>query len=204
VTRLGRQSTRRALCAAVVAALAALAPHAGVGATGPDVTACVERNLPRYSNPGSAVVAQYSDLETLCQDLIEDGASVDFQPSGGGEGPSSGSRGSASPPSSPAAPEDSLDNGAAATAPESRAPAPAEQPPRKPSRDTRRATGASERAGSPSSARQVAAAVRESGAAPRSPFPSSVSDGALWLYVILGGAAAAIAGAATVAVRRRR
>jgi hypothetical protein len=190
------------VCGAAVAAVAGVVP-AAVGAT-PEVTACVERNLPRYSNPGSSVVAQYSDLETLCQDMIDDGASLEFDPDGGGSPGTDGD--AAAPPSSGSpVPEPSPGTGVSgATSPAAEAPAPAAPRTRAPSRAPAPAAPAPEPAKDPSSALLVTASIQESGSAPGSPLPSSLSDGSLWLYVLLGGAVVAMAGAATVAVRRRR
>ncbi len=62
--------------------IAAALPALAVSTPSPeDVRECIERNLPRYSTPGSAVTAQYADVEASCQAGLEDGSvSVQFDP----------------------------------------------------------------------------------------------------------------------------
>ena len=83
-------------------AVAALIPLCLIAATAASaapsaaVQRCVQLNLPKYTNPGSAVVAQYSDVETTCRAALDDGSvSVHFDSGGSSSGTGGGSGGGA-------------------------------------------------------------------------------------------------------------
>ena len=193
MSRLLNSPKRRATLLLALALVAL--PQSAAGATPEAVRACVERNLPKYLNPGSAVVAQYADIQTSCQAALDDGSvSVQFKPaagiqgeqdpvalSGGGSGGDPGAtEGSGSqtrePPSSRSG--TSTDPGAS------------ERRPGAAPRPTERVSNA-----------YVVEAIEASDAA--SPFPASIDGGPTWMYALLGGGACLIIGAAAMAVRRR-
>jgi hypothetical protein len=186
---------RRALATlSAVAAVLLVAGHALAAPSSAQVRECVERNLPRYSNPGSAVVAQYSDVETACRALLEDGdVTVEFEPSGGEDrtgaavgrdGGAGGGTGSADgAPASSATDAPDMPAGAggeAETAPE------------------RPAVRRSETPGP-----EVAALDEDTEEGSGSPFPSTLTAGPPWMFGLLGVVGIAIAAAGAAAIRRR-
>jgi hypothetical protein len=193
VKRFATRRARLRASAALLLAVLAIPPTAGAAPTPEEVRACVEGNLARYSDPSTAVAAQYADIETTCRTALEDGSvTVDFAPGGdtrddeaaaspGSTGGADG--GGATPePSSSGASSGSEGSAGAATGGAPSAPAGAEAP------------GATD---------VVAEAIANADAGAGSPLPSSVTDGPGWMLGLLGGAALLVAGAAALAVRRR-
>jgi hypothetical protein len=181
--------TATMLVATVVTAVAAYA----VEPSPAQIRECVERNAPRYENPGSAVVAQYSDVETTCRAMLDEGdVGVAFVPSG------SGDRGSA------AAAAGGGDEGGR---PPGLGPEPTrtgqQAPPPPRAEGSRRATRdpVAPMSSSPTNLSSVARAIEgDEGAG--SPVPSSLAAGPIWLYALLGGIAVGV-GAAAVMRRPR-
>lgn len=194
-----RSATRRAMarsCAALLLALIAVPAAAGAAPTPEEVRACVEGNLARYSDPSTAVAAQYADAEATCIAALEGGGvTVEFEPgatsdgdetTGGGGGSAGGSDGGSAAPES--SPPDAVSGAGSATGTGANASAEASSP------------TAAEAAGA---ADLVAEAIADADAGAGSPLPSSVTDGPGWMLALLGGAALLVGGAAVLAVRRR-
>ena len=187
-----RPRLARLLPMALALLVAVVAPSAALAAPSPEVRDCIERNLPRYTNPGSAVVAQYADAETLCQAFVEGGASVQFDPGPGDDDadPVAGSSGQGT--TDGGTPSDSPGPGGGATTSPGRTATPAAP-----------AAGAPAGTPAPTAATLVRGTIATADAGAGSPLPSSVSDGPIWLIVLLAGAGVAIVGAGVVAARRR-
>ena len=170
----------------MIATVLALVGMAGVAATPASaatpeqIRACVERNLVRYSTPGSAVVAQYQDIETACRAQLEgDDADVQFTPSGGdAAAPPDADAGTGSPP------------GSGATAPG------------QPGAETE--PGATPEARRPAAtAADVRQAIDRPAAVPAVATPSSASGIPTGLVALLGGIAALLVAGAAIEIRRR-
>ena len=183
---------KRAAWVCALALVGAAAPATVGAAPSPeDVRACVEGNLARYSDPSTAVGAQYSDIETTCRAGLEDGSiSVQFDPavSDDPQGAAAGEAGTTTPGTNGGTTVPTPSTGSAA--------------------DTPDAGGATAATSKPISAdatseELVAEAIAEGDADAGSPLPSSLSGGSAWMIVLLGGAAVAVIGAAALAVRRR-
>ena len=186
---------RSAILGALVA-LVVLTPLAQ-GAPSPEaVRQCVELNLPKYTNPGTAVVAQYADVETACRAALDDGdVSVEFDPGTGGTGSGTGS----TPPETAGG---SADPGTrtATTARTPSAPSPRNDTPTR----TGPATDGGQKAPAPAATPAddaVDRAIAEADAG--SPLPSTLFGGSLVTDIILGAALLMVLGAAGLAARRR-
>ncbi len=176
----------------IVVALIIATPPAALAQSDPSpeaIRACVERNLVKYTNPDTAVVAQYADIETTCRAALGNGdVSVQFDPSGPADGQANGGSG----------PRD--DQAAGTPSAEPRASGSSGPPngvPNSPSPGRPSATQTS------SSASLVAEAIAKADASAGSPLPSSIADVPARIYIPLGAAATLIVGAAGVALRRR-
>lgn len=92
---MNRRSIGGSLATLVLFLALAATPPLAVSAPSPEaVRTCVELNLPKYTNPGTAVIAQYADVETACRAALDDGdVSVQFEP---GAAPGRGGSGSGS------------------------------------------------------------------------------------------------------------
>ena len=180
------------LLAASTASIALLAlairPGRALGApSAAAVRACVELNLPRYSNPGTAVVAQYSDIETTCRAALEDGDRLGPVRSAVGRDRSGGA-GTASP-------EGGTGSGGGTTSPPLRGGSatslqrqpPARRPPARarhePPGDEPATTDSSASTPRPTSAPVVAKAIASADAGAGSPLPSSLAGGPAWLLI---------------------
>ena len=192
-----RRSVNLASMAAAVLLIAGLATAAWAAPSAADIRACVERNGARYTNPGSAVDAQYSDAETACRSALEEGATAQFTPDGGGDR----STGAAAPSNSSGGgpPADDGTPGAA-TAPGAPASGGATAGLGRCARGQGEAPAPSAQA---AAVRAVEGSAAGAGGGAGSPIPVSLTDGPPWFAALLAGAAVLILGAVGVAVRRR-
>lgn len=171
---------------------AGLPASAGAAPSPEDVRACVEGNLARYSDPSTAVGAQYSDIETTCRAGLEDGSiSVQLDPAASSD-PQAAAAGEAGTTTS------GTDGATAATTPATGSAG------NTPAAGDPTAGATSEPIAADAASEQlVAKAIAEGDAGAASPLPSSLSGGSAWMIVLLAGAAVAVIGAAALAVRRR-
>lgn len=197
----GRGSRLRMIASVVVAIAATALPALAAGATPEAIRACVERNLVRYTAPGSAVVAQYTDLETACIAALDGSAvGVEFTPDsgdsqagseeGGGGASADGTGGASGEPGSPA-PGTTGEPGAAPARGDSNQPTDA-----RPSSEA--APGST-----PSTTELVRRSANQVDASAGSPLPGTLSDLPAWLWVVLAAVAALMAAGVAVGVRRR-
>lgn len=177
----------------------AVGASSAVGATEPpSVRACIERNLIRYSDPASAVVVQYADIEAQCRAAIDgNGITSSFTPAGGAGATGSGSTGDGTTgtggSSSPAS------GGTAGTGPTSDGTGSAPGASGAPSNGS---AGAAPRRGASASAAVSAAAAGEASSTAAVAVPAGDSP---WWMILLGAALAAlVAGGAFVTLRQRR
>lgn len=203
---------RAIIARAVMLVIAAALPALAVSTPSPeDVRECIELNLPRYSPPGSAVTAQYADVEASCQAGLEDGSvSVQFDPgptdrSDATTTPDSGSAGPAADRPDAGSSNGGSSNGGssagAGAAPDTGVASDPATPSRP--RSAPRPQGNDSPKAAASSEEFVTTAIARADLGAGSPLPSSLSGGPVWLLVLMGAAAALIVGAAARAVRRR-
>lgn len=179
------------MIACAIALLSAAQASPARSAAPQSIRACVERNLPRYSPPQSAVAAQYSDIETTCRAALDDPTvSVQLTPEGGttdqgGSTPSADPRPSGSGTTRTSGQPDPDSSGGAR---------------RTTSRD--RSTAQPGASSSPPSAELVGRAVERSGPRAEDPLPTSLAGAPRWLVILLGGVArqAAVRGDLTTAL----
>lgn len=191
---LGR--SRAAILAACIA-VTVLASMASGAPTPEAVRQCVELNLPKYTNPGTAVVAQYADVETACRAALDDGdVSVQFEP-----GSSSGVGGDGGG-SAPGAPNPGGEGAASA-------PGTADPSAGRGREDAPTVDGASRRAdgGSTTTAGGrkdvVGRAIADAGDGAGKPLPTALSSGSVLAKALFGGALLIVVGAVAIAARRR-
>lgn len=83
---------------AVAAAVTAFAAPAAFAVGDDALRECVARNAVRYSDPGSAAVAQYIEVESACRSALESDDSSGFTIAGGPSEPAPGPRSDESGP----------------------------------------------------------------------------------------------------------
>lgn len=177
----------------LVGALVALVSAVGTSAAAPSpeaVRSCIEGNLVRYSDPATAVAAQYADIETACRAGLEDGSvTAEFEPEGAPAArPTTTDRPADPPEEDPAGTPGPSQPGRAAQSPSTapgRSPEPAATP----------------AAASPN--RLVAESLAGGEAGAGAPVPATLSGGSMGMTLLFGGIVLTILGAVVVAIRRR-
>ena len=187
----------------VISIFNAAQPTPATSATPATIRSCVVKNLPRYTVPDSAVMAQYADIATTCEAALDKAtSSVRFRPDRANtSGRGTQSRGGDSATTSPSAvtvqPRTPRDGGTSAAS--------RRTPPRRGATASGRAAPAphaspgSTEAASSQSATLVQQAIERAGPGVEGPLPSSLTGIPAWLL----GLAAAVIGLIAAAVAAR-